>query len=172
MMSSRRYVDAAGVQPVKITVSTLIDRPVAGVWRWYAVEHVRNHPRWNPAMELEQISDGPIGLGTRIRRRNHHYGEPIEGEMEIVEWEPGRAMGVQIHDANADARGRATFEAVGPSRTRLTVEADFPTLDVSKVDQLRPLIERTAGNVRRLVESEVQPGAGTSSRIRALEGRA
>ena len=26
---------------MKITVSTLIDRPVAGVWRWYAVEHVR-----------------------------------------------------------------------------------------------------------------------------------
>ena len=149
---------------MKITVSTLIDRPVGGVWRWYAVEHVRNHPRWNPDMELEQISDAPIGLGTRIRRRNHHFGEPIEGEMEIVEWEPERAMGVQIHDANADARGRATFEALGPSRTRLTIEADFSNLDASKVDQLRPLIERTASNVRRLVESEVQPGAGTGRR--------
>jgi hypothetical protein len=145
---------------MKIAVSTLIDRPLAGVWRWYAVEHVRNHPRWNPDMELELISDGPIGLGTRIRRRNHHFGEPIEGEMEIVEWEPERAMSVQIHDANADASGRATFEALGPSRTRLTIEADFQNLDASKVDQLRPLIERTASNVRRLVESEVELGAG------------
>jgi polyketide cyclase/dehydrase/lipid transport protein len=149
---------------VKITVSTLIGRPVAGVWRWYAVEHVRNHPRWDPDMELEQISDSPIGLGTRIRRRNRHFGEPIEGEMEIVEWEPERAMGVQIHDANTDTRGRVTFEALGPSRTRLTIEADFPNLDASKVDQLRPLIERTASNVRRLVESEVQPGAGSERR--------
>jgi hypothetical protein len=73
---------------MKITVSTVIHRPVGDVWRWYAVEHVRNDPRWDPDMELEQISEGPIGLGTRIRRRNRHFGEPIEGEMEIVEWEP------------------------------------------------------------------------------------
>ena len=149
---------------MKITVSTDIGLPVADVWHWYAVEHVRNHPRWDPDMELEQISDGQMGLGTRIRRRNHHFGEPIEGEMEIVEWEPERAMGAQIHDANTDTSGRVTFEAVGPSRTRLTIEADFPNLDASRVDQLRPLIERTASNVRRLVESEARPGAGSGRR--------
>jgi hypothetical protein len=77
-------------------------------------------------MELEQISDGPIGLGTRIRRRNRHFGEPIEGEMEIIEWEPERAMGAQIHDANAETRGRVTFEALGPSRTRLTIRGRLP----------------------------------------------
>jgi hypothetical protein len=79
-------------------------------------------------MELEKISDGPIGLGTRIRRRNRHFGEPIEGEMEIVEVEHERAMGVHIHDANRDTTGRVTFEALGPSRTRLTIEATFRTL--------------------------------------------
>jgi hypothetical protein len=95
-------------QDVKVMVSTDIDRPIADVWRFYAVEHVRNHPRWDPDMELEQISEGPIGLGTRIRRRNRHFGEPIEGEMEIVEWEPERVMGARIHDANADTTGRVT----------------------------------------------------------------
>jgi hypothetical protein len=72
---------------MRIEVSTTIDRPVADVWRFYAVEHVRNHPRWDPDMELEQISDGPIELDTRIRRRNSRSGEPVEGEMEVVEWE-------------------------------------------------------------------------------------
>lgn len=147
------------VRRVRITVSTPIDRPVAGVWRWYAIDHVRNHPRWDPDMELEQISYGPIGLGTRIRRRNRHFGEPIEGEMEIVEWEPERAMGVHIRDAKADSRGRVTFEALGPNATRLAIEADFDTLDDSRADQLRPLMERTAANLRRLIESEVEPGA-------------
>jgi uncharacterized protein YndB with AHSA1/START domain len=149
---------------MKITVSTLIDRPVASVWRWYAVEHVRNHPRWDPDMELEQISEGPIGLGTRIRRRNRHFGEPIEGEMEITEWEPERVMGARIHDANMDTRGQVTFEALGSSQTRLTIEAYFPSVDASRVDQLQPLIERTASNVRRLVESDVELGpAGTQA---------
>jgi hypothetical protein len=140
---------------MKITVSTVIDRPLAGVWRWYAIEHVRNHPRWDPDMELEQISEGPIGLGTRIRRRNRHFGEPIEGEMEIVEWEPERVMGARIKDANVDTTGRVTFESLGPSTTRLSVEADYPNLDASKVEHLRPLIERSYSTIRRLVESEV-----------------
>src|SRR5918996_1525525 len=57
---------------MKITVSTDIDRPVAAVWQWYAVEHVRNHPRWDPDMELEQISQGPIGLVTRAQHDAAH----------------------------------------------------------------------------------------------------
>jgi hypothetical protein len=140
---------------MKIATSAVIDRPVADVWRWYAVDHVRNHPRWDPDMELEQISGGPIGLGTRIHRRNRHFGEPIDGEMDIVEWESERVMGVRIHDANADTTGRVTFESLGPSTTRLTIEADFPNLEASQVEHLRPFIERTADNVRRLVEAEV-----------------
>jgi hypothetical protein len=140
---------------MKISVSIVIDRPVTDVWRWYAVEHVRNHPRWDPDMELEQISEGPIGLGTRIRRRNRHFGEPIEGEMEVVEWEPESVMGVRIQDANADTTGRVTFASLGPSTTRLSLEADFANVDASEVEQLRPMIERAYSNIRRMVESEV-----------------
>ena len=138
----------------KVRVSTTVERSIAEVWRWYAVEHVRNHPRWDPDMELEQISEGPIGLGTRIRRRNRHFGEPIDGEMEIVEWEPEHVMGARIKDANADTTGRVTFESLGPSTTRLSVEADFPNLDASKVEHLRPLIERSYSNIRQLIESD------------------
>ena len=75
--------------------------------------------------------------------------------MEIVEWQPEHRMGVRIHDANADTTGRVTFESLGPGTTRLTIEADFPNLAASEVEHLRPFIERTANNIRRLVESEV-----------------
>ena len=110
-------------------------------------------------MELEQVSVGPIGLGTRIRRLNRHFGEPIQGEMEIVEWEPERVMGARIKDANVDTTGRVTFESLGPTTTRLSVEADYPNLDPAKVDQLRPLIEGAYSRIRLMVESEVEPGA-------------
>jgi hypothetical protein len=33
-------------------VSTIIYRPPEVVWRFYAVNHLRNHPRWDPKMEL------------------------------------------------------------------------------------------------------------------------
>lgn len=140
---------------MEIRAGTTIDRPVADVWRWYAVEHVRNHPRWDPDMQLEQISDGPIGLGTRIRRRNVRWGEPVEGEMEVVEWEPERAFGVRIRDENMEMRGRATFEADGPDRTVLTVVTDIPGLDGSKADFLSSMMERSIGNVKELMEAEI-----------------
>jgi hypothetical protein len=141
---------------MKITVPTVIDRPVAHVWRWYAVDHVRNHPRWDPDMELAQITDGPVGLGTRIRRHNRHFDEPVDGEMEIVEWEPEQVMGARIRDANMDIHGRVTFDAVGPNRTRLTIEADFPGLDEATADRIRPLMERSARNIRHFMESEAK----------------
>lgn len=48
---------------MKVEVSQVIDRPVETVFRFYAHDHVRNHPRWDPMMELEQISDGPSVWG-------------------------------------------------------------------------------------------------------------
>ena len=140
---------------MRIEVSTAIDRPVAEVWRWYAVEHVRNHPRWDPDMELQQVSKGPIGLGTKIRRRNVRWGEPIEGEMEIVEWEPERAMATRIRDANMEMSGRVTFEKTGPDRTVLAIAADVPDLDESKAGHLSAMMQRSVETVKRLAESDL-----------------
>jgi len=71
---------------VEVGVSTVVDRPVATVWDFYAIHHVENHPRWDPDLELEKLSDGPIGLGTLIKRRNTRYDTPTEGTMEVIEY--------------------------------------------------------------------------------------
>jgi uncharacterized protein YndB with AHSA1/START domain len=140
---------------MELEASRTIDRPVADVWRWYAVEHVRNHPRWDPDMHLEQISDGPVGIGTRIRRRVTRSGEPVEGEMEVVEWEPERAFGVQIHDENMEIRGRALFAETDPGRTLLKIVADFQGLDEAHAGFIQGMMERSVGNMKRLMESEL-----------------
>ena len=139
---------------MNIQVSTEIDRPVADVWRWYVVDHVRNHPRWDPNMELEQISEGPIGLGTKIRRRNTRWGTPIDGEMEVVEFDPERAIAVSIHDANLEMRSRVTFDPRGPERTLLTVRTDIPGLDESRAEFLSSMMERSLGTVKAMIEAE------------------
>jgi hypothetical protein len=140
---------------VKIEVPVRIDRPVAKVFQFYAREHVRNHPRWDPDMQLEQVSDGPIGVGTIIRRRNTHSGTPIEGTMEVVEFEPDRAFGAVIHDGPAETHGRVTFEAEAPERTILTIHAEFADMDESKAGWITSLVERSAQNIKQIVESEV-----------------
>ena len=140
---------------VKVQVSEVIDRPVAEVFHFYAHEHVRNHPRWDPDMQLEQVSDGPIGVGTIIRRRNTHSGTPVEGTMEVVVFKPDRAFGVVIHDGPVETRGRVTFKAESQERTTITVSADFADMDESMESLMTSLMQRSAQNIKGLVESEV-----------------
>jgi uncharacterized protein YndB with AHSA1/START domain len=140
---------------VKVQVSVEIDWPVADVWRFWALEHVRNHPRWDPDIELEQISEGPMGLGTRIRRRNTRWDTPVDGEMEVVEFEPERAIAFSVHDANMKMHGRATFETNDPERARLIVITDIPGLDDSAANELITKgMERSIANVKTPVEAE------------------
>jgi hypothetical protein len=141
---------------VQLQVSQVLDRPVAEVFHFYAYEHVRNHPRWDPDMELEQISDGPIGVGTVIRRRNSRSDTPVEGTIEVVEFEPNRAFGLLIHDGPVEMRGRALFEAVSDNQTRLTTIVELPGMDES-MDKGRLIsrLERSGQNMKQLIESEM-----------------
>jgi uncharacterized membrane protein len=140
---------------LEVQVSIEIERPVSDVWRFWALEHVHNHPRWDPDIDLEQISEGPMGLGTRIRRRNTRWETPVEGEMEVVEFDPECAIAFSVHDANMEMHGRATFEAKDPERTQLTITTDIPGLDNPAANELITKgMERSIANVKALVEAE------------------
>jgi hypothetical protein len=106
-------------------------------------------------MELEQVSEGPIGVGTVIRRRNSHGGTPVEGTMEVVEFEPDRAFGTLIHDGPVEVCARTTYEAEGDDRTILAIRVELPGMDESAdTSSLKMAIERSARNMKHLIESE------------------
>ena len=123
---------------------------------FYAVDHVRNHPRWDPDIELWLDSDTPIDAGTIIRRRNSRSGKPVEGTMEIVEFEPNRVIEMVIHDGPVEMRGRTTFEAISDNQTKITTIIDLPGMDAS-MDKtfLNSRLERSAQNMKQLMESEI-----------------
>ena len=75
--------------------------------------------------------------------------------MEIVEWEPERALATRIRDANVDMGGRATFQQTGPDRTVLAIPADIPGLDESKASHLSAMMQRSVENVKRRAESDL-----------------
>ena len=139
---------------VRIEVSQEIDRPVPVVFKFYADDYVRNHQRWNPDIELWRDSDEPIGLGTIIQRRNSRSGTtPVEGTMEVVEYEPNRAIGMVIREGPMETDGRATFEEVSEGRTRLTIRAEMP-IDESMKDRMSRLVQRSLRNIKELIEEE------------------
>ncbi|HEY3476527.1 MAG TPA: SRPBCC family protein [Anaerolineales bacterium] len=141
---------------VQLQVSESIDRPVVNVFHFFAEEHVHNHPRWDPFMRLEQVSDGPIGVGTIIKRINSRSGTPVEGTMEVVEFEPNRAIGMIIHDGPVEMRGRTTFEAVSDGETTLTINVEIPSMDGSMEGMMRGAIQKSLQNIKQLIESEVK----------------
>ena len=141
--------------PVKVQVSAVIDRSVADVFRVHAHEHVRNHPRWDPLMQLEQVSDGPFGVGTIIKRINHHSGAPIEGRMEVVEFEPNRAIGMIVRDGPTEMITRAGYEAEGDSKTNVTLSLEIPSMDESMMDWLTSEMEKVAQTIKQFIETEV-----------------
>ena len=135
-------------------VSTIIDRPPHVVWQFYAVNHLRNHPRWDPKMELRQLTNGPVGVGTRFRRRHTRLAEPIDGTMEVVEFEPDRSMGVVIHDDTPagplEVRSRMWVEPRGEGGSLLTIEVDLPGREAS----IKPMVEASLAKMKELIERE------------------
>src|SRR5215204_7300902 len=152
-MAKRENVCSSARSTVRIEVSQEIDRPVPIVFKFYADDHVRNHPRWDPDIELWRHSDEPIGLGTIIQRRNSHGDTPVEGTMEVTEYKPNRAIGMVIREGPMENDGRAIFEEASEGRTRLTIRAEMP-IDESMKDRMTGLVQGSLRNIKELIEAE------------------
>jgi hypothetical protein len=140
---------------VKLHAAQIVDRPLATVFDFCARQHVRNHPRWDPDIQLEQVSPGPIGVGTIIRRRNSRSGTPVPGTMEVVEFQPDASIAMTIREGPREMRGGMTFEGVGDIRTTITSHAEIPWIDESMdTTFLVSRMQRSVDNIKRLVESE------------------
>jgi hypothetical protein len=140
---------------MNLAVSKVIHRPPAAVWQFYAVDHLRNHPRWDPKMELWQLTEGPIGVGTRIQRRHTRLDVPVDGTMEVVEFVPERAMGVVIRDSTPtgelEVHSRMTTKPEGEGRTTVTIHVEIPAMTASMDPTM---IESSVTNMKRLIEAE------------------
>jgi uncharacterized glyoxalase superfamily protein PhnB/uncharacterized protein YndB with AHSA1/START domain len=145
---------------LKIELSEVINRPPAVVFRFIAVEHVKNHPRWDPKMELQQLTEGPIGVGTVIRRRQTHTGAPVEGTMEVVEFVPDHAFGMTIIDGATTMHSRMLFQPEADDRTRIIASLDIPSM----AETMDPSpIQHSLHRTKELIESEAlmqNPPAG------------
>ena len=76
--------------------------------------------------------------------------------MEVVEFEPNRAIGMIIHDGPTELRGRTTFEAISDSQTKITLIIDIPGMDESTDKTfLNSRLERSAQIRKQLMESEI-----------------
>ena len=140
---------------VKAQASGIIDHPVSEVFQFHAVEHVQNHPRWDQHIQLDHLTDGPMGVGKKIKRVNSRSGKPVEGTMEVTEFEPNNAVTMLIHDGPVKLIARATYEAESNDRTRLTMKIEFPDLEELDTDMLETAMQGSIRNINQLLKTEV-----------------
>jgi hypothetical protein len=101
-------------------------------------------------------SDDPIQLGTIIQRRNTRGGTPVEGTMEVVEFNRNRSFATLIQDGPMRILGRVEFESIDAEHTSVRMIIDFPDMDESAdTSFIETRLEETASIRKHLIETEL-----------------
>jgi carbon monoxide dehydrogenase subunit G len=131
---------------VRFELSLEIARPMHEVWAY--LTDPERVPEWQSSAESShQVSDGPMGVGTRLRDERRFMGRRATSDVEVSEYEPERLF--TLHGLSGPVRFtvRHRFSANGAG-TRLDIEAEAdPGGGVGRF--MRPVIERAAGHELR-----------------------
>jgi carbon monoxide dehydrogenase subunit G len=93
------------------------------------------------AVEVEQESPGPRGVGTRFRDVRKFLGRKIESTVEFTEYDPPKTLGLKTSGGPIPFRLRQTLEPVGDG-TRVHVHAEGEPGGFFKVAE--PIVGRSA----------------------------
>jgi carbon monoxide dehydrogenase subunit G len=96
----------------KFESSIYIDRPQEEVFDYYA--DPANQPKWQSGVEsAEWISEGPHGVGSKMKTVTNFLGRKIEAELEITRWDPPREMGFKALGGPIPFESTTILEAQG-----------------------------------------------------------
>jgi uncharacterized protein YndB with AHSA1/START domain len=141
---------------VQFENSTTIDRPVEDVFAYVA--DVANDPAWHTdVVEGRKVSDGPIGIGSRLQIRIKPFMGVSEGIEEVFGYEPNRLYQVRAEMGPMRSTLTCRFEPVD-GRTRFARRVEIQTSGPLSLlmTLMRPMMaRRNAGfvaNLRRVLE--------------------
>jgi ligand-binding SRPBCC domain-containing protein len=120
---------------VRFTQTFEIERPPAEVFAF--MEDPDKLGQWQDAVEVEQLTPGPVGQGTRFREVHQVMGRRNEQVTEVLVHEPGKRFDVGIVEGPVPVDGRWDFEPTEGGSTRLTFTASgrlrFPVVVLQPV---------------------------------------
>ena len=106
---------------INLDFGTLIDKPVKDVFAFVADPN--NMPKWNSAVvSLEQVTPGDVGVGTKFKSVGEMMGRRVEGEMQVVAYEPDSKCGFQVNAGPMQVTMTMTFKTVGTG-TKISLNA-------------------------------------------------
>ena len=133
---------------INLDFSTLIDRPMKDVFAFVA--NPNNMAQWNSAVvSLEQVTPGPVGVGTKFKSVGEMMGRRIEGEMQITSYEPDTKCGFQVNAGPMQVNLTLTFKPVGTG-TKISLNAQGNPAGFFKLAE--PMM---AGRVKSLMQENL-----------------
>jgi hypothetical protein len=156
-------------EPVVGRATVLVNSPPEEIFDYIGVNFFTNYPKWSPeVVELEQLSAGPMQLGTQARQVRVDQRRRLESRFEVTAYDAGRCL----RFAGVPDPFVCTYdlEPTGtPDRTTLTFTFEgFELRGYMKPFEklIRVVVqdgaERTVRNIKRLIERQrrVRPPLG------------
>ena len=136
---------------INLDLGVLIDKPVKDVFAF--ITNPKNMAKWNSAIvSLEQITPDPVGMGTKFKSVGEMMGQRIEGEMQVIAFEPDSKYGFQMNAGPVQVNVTLTFKTVGTG-TKLSLNAQgnpggfFKLAEPVMAGRVKSMME---GNLERL----------------------
>ena len=142
----------------KIQSSIVIDRPIDEVFEF--THDPTKDALWQTTLvESKQVTEGPMGVGTRLRQVRHFLGLRIEMALEVTEYEPNGRSAVKTVSGPVPLSGSYVLEPVDGA-TRLTVAGELDAHGLFKLAE--PVfaritgreLEANLGHLKDLLEAE------------------
>jgi len=133
---------------INLDLGTLVDRPMKDVFAF--VGDPKNMSKWNSAVvSLEQITPGEVGVGTKFKSVGEMMGRRIEGEMQIIAYEPDTKCSFQMNAGPMQVNINLTFKTAGTG-TKISLNAQGNPAGFFKIAE-----GMLAGRVKTMMEENL-----------------
>jgi hypothetical protein len=139
------------MQPISVTKR--VEAPVSQVFTTFT-DLASAPERVQGIVEMELLTDGPVGIGTRFRETRVMFGKRATEEMEIVAFERDKSMLVQASSHGSEYLSKFTFDAKGDA-TDVTMTFNAKPITVM-AKLMSPLGKLMAGTMKKCVEKDLE----------------
>ena len=141
---------------INLDLGTLIDKPVQDVFAF--VTNPNNMSKWNSAVvSMQQITPGAVGVGTKFKNVGEMLGRRIEGEMQVVAFEPDSKYGFQMNAGPMQVNVVLNFKPVGTG-TKINLNAQGNPAGVFKLAEgviqgrVKSMMEENLARLKSVLE--------------------
>ena len=144
----------------KIERSIVIDRAVDDVWE-YVHDPTKDATWQSTLVESEQLTEGRVGIGTKVREVRQFLGIRVEVAWEVIEYEPNTRSSIKGVSGPIPLSGSYVLEPVDGG-TRFTVAGELDAHGLFKLAE--PVfarmtgreLEANLGHLKDLLESRAE----------------